>query len=470
MVKFGTSGLRGLVTELNGPPASSYTLAFLQALADRGDLQPGGSVCVGRDLRASSPAIAARVMAAIEQAGYVAVDCGELPTPALSLHARSIGSPAIMVTGSHIPDDRNGLKFYRADGEITKRDEDDIVSRHRAGAAAAEAATQAVAAAPLPGYVRRYTGFFAAGLLAGLRVGVYQHSSALRDVLTEILAALGAEAVALGRSDRFVPVDTEAVHPDDVERLRGWARQDRFAAIVSGDGDADRPLIADETGRIVRGDAIGAIAAARLGAATIVTPMTSNSALEAGAAAVVRTAVGSPFVIEGIGRALPGGGVVVGFEANGGLILGSAVTEGGRTLEALPTRDAVLPILCCLAEVARTRRPLSAIAAALAFRPARADRLQEAPPALSAPFLAALPLRLAAQVAAEIGPLMEVQTADGVRFLSRRGEMVYFRASGNAPELRCYVEAPDERRADELLAWGLRFARRSMDGARSLAP
>lgn len=465
MVKFGTSGLRGLVKDLNGPPAASYTLAFLRTLAERGDLTPGAVVCVGRDLRSSSPAIAALVEAAIASAGYQPVDCGALPTPALCLYAMAHGRPAIMVTGSHIPDDRNGLKFYRPDGEIDKADEAAILRNHVLGGLPQNSQVQPRSASPLRDYARRYTEFFGADALKGLRVGVYQHSSVFREVIMEILSAVGAEPAALGRSEAFVPVDTEAVHPDDVAKLRNWAANGDFAAVVSSDGDADRPLIADERGTVVRGDAVGAVTAASLNAGTIVTPMTSNSGLEDNrfGAAVLRTAVGSPFVIAGIAQALEGrASPVIGFEANGGVILGSPAKREGRTLAALPTRDAVLPILCCLAEIKRTGAALSQIVKELGFRPARSSRLQDIAPERSAAFLGSLTSSLAEEVEAEIGPVVSVNKNDGVRLLSDRKEMLYYRASGNAPELRCYVEAASDVRADELLAWGLKFAERSM--------
>ncbi|TIW84509.1 MAG: phosphomannomutase, partial [Mesorhizobium sp.] len=66
-------------------------------------------------------------LGAIAQRGFTPLDCGHLPTPALALEAARIRRPAIMVTGSHIPDDRNGLKFYRAEGEIDKADEAGII-------------------------------------------------------------------------------------------------------------------------------------------------------------------------------------------------------------------------------------------------------------------------------------------------------------------------------------------------------
>ena len=83
---------------------------------------------VGYDLRLSSPQMAAACMSAAQEIGMTVENCGPLPHPALALRALTLKVPAIMVTGSHIPADRNGLKFYRPDGEIDKADEAGILS------------------------------------------------------------------------------------------------------------------------------------------------------------------------------------------------------------------------------------------------------------------------------------------------------------------------------------------------------
>lgn len=471
-LKFGTSGLRGLVSELDGPPAESWTRAFLALLEKRGAIRPGDGVPVGYDLRASSPAIAARVHGAIRAAGFDALDCGAVPTPALALAAMERGVPAIMVTGSHIPEDRNGLKFYRADGEIDKRDEEGIVAIHD-GPPPPDA--------PRPGALRsltdilarysaRYLDFFGGEALKGLRVGVYQHSSVARDLIVDVLRALGAEAVALGRAQSFIPVDTEALRPEDVELLHRFAGEQPLDAIVSTDGDADRPLIADEAGRFVRGDLVGAMTAARLGADAVVTPVTSNSALETCGrfGAVVRTRVGSPYVIEGMAAAVGSGARrVAGFEANGGVLLASPVEEEGRRLAALPTRDAMLPIVCILSEIARRAEPLSRLAAGFGFRATASDRLREVPARASGPFLDRLEHDEAyrRELLAALGPVAGVDARDGVRILAADGRTVHFRVSGNAPEVRCYVEAPDAAQAEALLGWGLAVAKAEIDKA-----
>jgi phosphomannomutase len=96
-----------------------------------------------------------------------------------------------------------------------------------------------------------------------------------RDDVLEIVTALGAQAVALARSDTFIPVDTEAVRPVDQELARQWAAEFDFDAILSTDGDSDRPLLADETGQWLRGDVLGVLCAQALGITALATPVSS---------------------------------------------------------------------------------------------------------------------------------------------------------------------------------------------------
>lgn len=473
-LKFGTSGLRGLAVELAGLPAYSYAQAFAEVLKEDSPVtESQGRILVGQDLRDSSSTIARLCCAGLQDAGLVPVSCGPLPTPALALHSMRLGVPAIMVTGSHIPEDRNGLKFYRAHGEIDKQDEVRILASHaklNIRTLPDTAQTSSLAAADegaLAAYKVRYRDFFGPEALSGLTVGVYQHSSVGRDVMVEILTSLGARAVPLGRAKSFVPVDTEALRPEDETLARQWAGERALDAIVSTDGDADRPLVADEAGVFLRGDLLAAITARFLRADTIVTPVTSNSALEASGAfeRVIRTKVGSPYVIEGMAEAVRSGGrVVIGFEANGGVLLGSKVRRGERELEALPTRDAMLPILCALAEIKVTGRQLSQVANGFAFKAAASNRLKNVATDKSRAFL----LRLQGDrpfleaLLAPIAGIVGIDGRDGVRITLSNGEVIHFRASGNAPELRVYVEAATQGRANDVLEWGLEAAERQV--------
>ena len=307
-------------------------------------------------------------------------------------------------------------------------------------------------------YIARYVDFFGPGRLAGRRIGVYQHSAAGRDLLSATLRRLGAEVIDIGRTDRFVPIDTEAVAPEDAARLRDWVQEHRLEALVSTDGDGDRPLIADETGTTLRGDAVGALTARFLGADAVATPLSSSTAVERCGwfPTVRRTRIGSPWVIEAIvemkraGARLP-----VGYEANGGFLLGgTAVAPDGRTLPALPTRDAMTPIVALLSAMAADGRTLAELAADLPSRVTASDRVPEVPEEVSGRLLAALSADAAARRALLDGiaaPPAAVDTLDGVRMTLASGEIVHLRASGNAPELRCYTEADSRPDAERLL-------------------
>ena len=446
--QFGTSGLRGLVTELTDELCSAYAGAFLRVLPHNGTL------LIGRDLRASSARISDAVIKGAHGLGIATVDCGELPTPALALAALSRGSPAVMVTGSHIPADRNGLKFYTAQGEITKTDEASILAAlggaAKAGGGLGGHSTRD--AGPARSYMNRYIGCFGPKSLQGLRIGNYQHSSVARDILGEILRALGAQTVDLGRSDIFVPVDTEAVDQDTRDLLHTWTRQHRLDAIVSTDGDGDRPLVADETGAAIAGDVLGVLTALYLRAETVVTPVSSNTLIERmGAfARVVRTRIGSPHVI----AAMQGeGGRCVGFEANGGFLLGFDSDGRGGGMGRLMTRDSLLPILAPLAVSVARKTPLSALTAELPCRFTASDRLQ----GVATDKSLALVARLAddpqarQRFFAALGPEENIDLTDGLRVFFASGDIVHLRPSGNAPELRCYGESDQAARAAGLV-------------------
>ncbi len=473
-LKFGTSGLRGLSTDLVGKASAVYATAFVRHLANKGWLAAEGRVLIGMDFRPSSPEIVMTCAGALAAEGYAPVDCGALPTPALAFKAISEKAPALMVTGSHIPADRNGIKFYRPDGEIDKQDELEI---SRIAAEIFED-QRFVMAAPLHGvnesveamqqFTRRNRALLPVGSLSGLRIGVYQHSTVARDLFVELLGHAGADVVALGRSDHFIPVDTEAVSPEAIALLRDWARDHSLDAIISADGDGDRPLLTDEAGQPLRGDLIGLITARFLGAGVVVTPVTSNSGIEAaGDYTTIRTRVGSPFVIEGMQKAIAQGKTgVIGFEANGGLLTASPFTVNGNLLAPLPTRDCFLPSFAVLLAARAEKSGLKAYAARFRLPVAEADRLENFPLEVSSALMSHL-RGSATNLAAFVKPLGEVGAVsdiDGLRVTLKDGSVIHFRPSGNAPEMRCYVEAADDGAAKGLLARGLDLIRAFRQG------
>jgi phosphomannomutase len=470
-MKFGTSGLRGLVVDLQGRASALYAQAFARHVVGTGAANASDQILVGRDFRPSSPDIGATCIGALARAGLSPVDCGAVPTPALALYGLKLGAASLMVTGSHIPADRNGIKFYRPDGEIDKQDEAGITAmaaeldKADVDAAPGEAPDHSAGVRAL--FLARNAGLLSPGALAGLHVGVYQHSTVARDLLVEVLEGYGAAVVALGWSDEFIPVDTEAVSEETIGLLQGWAQEHRLDAIVSADGDADRPLVADETGSPLRGDLLGLITAQFLGAQVVVTPVTSNSGIEkAGSFTVIRTKVGSPFVIAGMGEALTTGKTsVMGFEANGGVLTASEFAVAGGALAPLPTRDSFLPILATLSLAASEKKPLSQVAASFALAHAAADRLENFPVETSAALMAHLRAsddHLAAFLA-PLGVIASKSDIDGLRVTLVNRRIIHLRPSGNAPEMRCYVEAATAQDAEALLAQGLALIRNWAD-------
>lgn len=462
-VRFGTSGARGLADAITDEVAYAYTRAFLDHVARSGQAGAAPEVAIAGDLRPSTARIMAAVAQAVRDAGRVPLGCGTVPTPAVAVLALSRRIPAVMVTGSHIPDDRNGIKYYVPSGEIMKDDEAGILASTVALDADFDARGMLARPAALDertdaaeAYVARWTRAFASDWLGGLRVGLYEHSGVGRDLLGTIYARLGATVLPFGRSARFVPVDTEAIRPEDALAAAQFAAEERVDAIVSTDGDADRPLLADERGRFLRGDVTGILVARFLGADAVVTPVSSNTALEKCRAFrhVVRTRIGSPFVIEAMREAAAGGAkTVVGYEANGGFLTATDIAGPAGTLPALPTRDPVIVHLAVLGAARRAGLRVSELADELPQRAVFSERLKEFPLPVAAEHLTALRNGGAAAFAADFPDLarpVSLDETDGLRFTLESGDIVHLRPSGNAPELRCYVESDRADQAERI--------------------
>lgn len=475
-VAFGTSGARGLATEMTDQVCYAYTKGFLQYLESIGELKHAGErVAVGGDFRPSTDRVMAAVCRAAEDMGYAPVNCGKVPSPAVALFGLENNIPAIMVTGSHIPDDRNGIKFNKASGEVLKEDEKGMSSQvvdlddamfNTLGSFSQTKPKLEVSPVAGENYVMRYLNFFPHDALQGLRIGVYQHSAVGRDVLVKIISHLGAEVTPLGRSEKFIPVDTEAIRPEDVRLAREWATTGKFDALVSADGDSDRPLVSDEHGNWLRGDVAGILCAKFLEADSISTPVSCNTAVEKCGwfVEVRRTRIGSPFVVASMMQASAAGAKrVVGYEANGGFLLNSDIERNGRKLRALPTRDAVIVMLGILLLAKAQGKTVSQLAADLPARFTASDRIKNFATEKSRAILARFDSGNEASDKAAIekmfgdicGDVAGLNRSDGLRITFANEEVIHLRPSGNAPEFRCYAEAASDERAREITALAL---------------
>lgn len=450
-IQFGTSGARGLVEQFTANVCAAFTSAFIISIKNQFDFK---QVAIGIDNRPSSPAMAQACAKAVQQLGLEAIYYGVLPTPALAYTSMQDNIPCIMVTGSHIPFDRNGLKFYRPDGEISKADEYTILNATAEFEAITDLPELTISNKAAVQYIERYTSLFNNQMLAGKRIGIYEHSSAGRDLYAPLFEALGAEVISLERSDKFVPIDTEAVSEADKLKARTWSKEYNLDFIFSTDGDGDRPLVADENGDWLRGDILGLLCADAMNIEALALPVSCNTAIESCKRFnhIIRTKIGSPYVIAEFNILAKNYQSVAGFEANGGFLLGSDTKINNKTIKALPTRDAVLPALMLLA--AAKERPIYNLVSLLPQRFTYSDRIQNFSTKKSIAILSEAKINPDLFLSKLVGNGLEVKSidlTDGLRMILSNNEIVHLRPSGNAPELRCYAESFSSENANSIV-------------------
>ena len=536
-LKFGTSGRRGLVVHLTQLEIYTNVLAEIRYLKSlkrsEGGIQAGDDFYYAYDLRPSSiqyvgngrGGICQAVEQTLKDEGMRPINLGAIPTPALTYYAVKNARGSIMVTGSHIPFDRNGYKLNTSKGELLKKDEKPIndgveVAREElltqpyaeslfddqgvfrnAQSDLLPATTEGKAA-----YIQRYVDFFKGETLQGMKLLAYQHSAVGRDLLVDILQKLGAEVTPAGRSDTFVPIDTEAIDQAQLSTVRNLITETggTFDAVVSTDGDSDRPLLLAPEGNELRffgGDLLGMVVAEFLRADAVVVPISTNDAIDRGPLARItapKAIIGSPYVITGIERAISKGGHrVCGWEANGGFLTGSDIERNGNVLTALLTRDAMLPIICALFAAHNRHITLPELFATLPHRFSRASLIRNFPRATSMKMIERFsppraimqevsyqPDQIIAQdsehatlevtkpeakqldqireelqtvFSAKSGfaPIARLNYTDGVRIIFANGDVAHCRPSGNADDLRIYAVADKQERADAIASQGV---------------
>jgi phosphomannomutase len=521
-LNFGTSGLRGPVTVMTDMECYINTRAFLDYLKGINNINDDDVICIAGDLRPSTPRIMSAVEVAIIDSGCKVENCGSIPTPAVAYYAMLQDRAGVMVTGSHIPVDRNGIKYYKRGGEVLKADEAGILAavatirseeyaknaaettfdkngsfkQPRQITPAGETAAQT--------YIKRYLDVFPPDIFSGKTILVYQHTAVGRDILTYILEKLGAKVIPVKRSEEFLAFDTENITKQDRELF--WAimleyRGKKPFAMVTTDGDSDRPLIVDENGEAYRGDVLGILVCQYLKARFASVPVSANMAvtiqLEKEGVTLQSTKIGSPYVIEAMNNWIrEGKSPVVGRDVNGGFLTGTDIVINGKMLKALPTRDSILPLLCVLAQGVDKKIPVSALFTLLPQYYTDAGLLDNFPPDISKKILAYysppeednikqvsyINLKIIAEDNTRINrelvstnPLGQVLLTikselerffntnygftgirlinyqDGIRIRFANSDIAHLRPSGNAPQFRVYSNATTQERASEIV-------------------
>ena len=352
---FGTDGVRGTAniepvtaeTALKLGCAVAHVFKNLQSHArgHRGKHQ----IVIGKDTRLSGYMLENAISSGILSMGVDVLLIGPLPTPGVAYATRSLRADAgIVITASHNPYADNGIKFFRGDGyKLDEKIESQIEELVFSGAIegirpTSEAIGKAVRIDDALGrYIEYAKSSFPRGMtLEGVRIVVDCANGAAYKSTPCVLRELGAEVIVYGdRPDGMnINRDCGSMHPELVCQK---TLEHKAHIGLAHDGDADRLLLCDETGKLIDGDDIMAIAGLNmlqmgvLENRTLVTTVMSNAGLEAAITAaggkVIRTAVGDKNVIDDMLR----GGYNLGGEQSGHMIFRDFSTTGDGLVSAL---------------------------------------------------------------------------------------------------------------------------------------
>ena len=358
---FGTDGIRGAT---NIPPMTA-AMAMKVGMAAGAHFVRGDHkhrVVIGKDTRLSGYMLENAMVAGFTSVGMDVVLVGPMPTPAVAMLTRSMRADlGVMISASHNPFADNGIKLFGPDGYKLSDADEEAIEALIDGDVALAASGDIGRARRVEDARGRYIHFakstFPEDLrLDGLKVVVDCANGAAYQVAPSALWELGAEVVTIGVTPNGKNINdgVGSTAPDTLcETVVGTG-----AAIgIALDGDADRLIVVDETGRVIDGDQLMALIAGgwarqgRLQGGGLVATVMSNLGLERHLAAqgldLIRTSVGDRYVLE----RMRGSGYNVGGEQSGHIILSDYATTG----------DGLVAALQVLAELVRAGAPASEV-------------------------------------------------------------------------------------------------------------
>jgi phosphoglucosamine mutase len=421
---FGTDGVRG---KAGVAPLDPSTVRRLGAALVKALPESPARLLIGRDTRESGVWIERELAHGARACGAEVTSAGVIPTPGVAyLTGSSHFTAGVVISASHNPFEDNGIKVFSGAGEKFTED----LERHVESIVSDASWTVPEGDAdPVPGeaLVDGYVAHLRSvlpnpGALDGKRVALDCANGATTTVAPRVFRELGFEATVIGdRPDgRNINLGCGSTHP---ERLAELVVSDGFALGVAFDGDGDRAIFVDETGRIVDGDAVMLMCARQLKAegrlksdaivATVMSNIGLEIALRESGISLVRCQVGDKYVMEEMLRR----GLSLGGEQSGHIIFSDYLFTG----DGLGTALNVLRVLLA------TGRTLGAHASDLTTYPqvlvnVRVQRKDELG---TVPAVAAVMRRVEEQLAGQ-GRLL-------VRY------------SGTEPLLRIMLEGQDQR-------------------------
>ncbi|MEW6019209.1 MAG: phosphoglucosamine mutase [Pseudomonadota bacterium] len=362
---FGTDGIRG---EANRYPMTAEVALRVGMAAGKVFMSRDERrhlVVIGKDTRLSGYMIEPALVAGFASVGMDVRLLGPMPTPGVAMMTRSMRADlGVMISASHNAFSDNGIKLFGPDGyKLSDKRELEIEALMDEGLQERLAPPEGLGrVARIDDSQARYVEIakatFPRGLsLAGLRVVIDCANGAAYKVAPTALYELGAEVIKLGVEPNGFNINSEvgSTHPEAMAKMVKEYRADIGIAL---DGDADRLVICDETGRVVDGDQIMALIAAhwaerdRLTGGGVVATVMSNLGLERflgeRGLKLERTAVGDRSVM----MRMREGGFNLGGEQSGHVILSDFSTTG----------DGLLAALQVLAVLKEADKPMSALA------------------------------------------------------------------------------------------------------------
>ena len=359
---FGTDGIRGRANGVITPDLAMKVAQATGILFQRGDYRH--RVVIGKDTRLSGYMIESAMQAGFTSVGMDVLLLGPMPTPAVAMLTRSMRADVgIMISASHNAFEDNGIKLFGPDGYKLSDELEAKIERLIDGDVAIKLAkSDALGRAKrVDDVMARYIEFAKMTLprhlsLDGLRIVIDCANGAAYRVAPEALWELGAEVFSIGCEPDGFNINRR-VGSTAPEALVKKVREMRADIGIALDGDADRVLIVDETGRVVDGDQLmGAVAEywheeGKLSKPGIVATLMSNLGLERWLSSIglslARTAVGDRYVLEHMRQH----GYNLGGEQSGHIILSDYVTTG----------DGLVAALQVIALVKRRDRPVSEV-------------------------------------------------------------------------------------------------------------
>jgi len=428
---FGTDGVRG---PYGGPVINADFAGRLGSAAGRWlkgarELKPGTAaprVLIGRDTRASGPALEAALAAGLVREGLAPVALGIIPTPAVARAVRIQGAAlGVVITASHNPASDNGIKFFGPAGsKLTDEEEfqieQQLAARTSPGSDAGDSGPPKREVAAVGDYIEAASCLLPAGCLKGWSIVLDTAHGATCGTSPAVLRALGATVVGIGDAPdgRNINAGVGSEHP---ERLCAAVRGSAAQLGVAHDGDGDRCILCDEHGEVLDGDeiltmlAVHALRRGTLAKNTLVVTVQSNlgvdAAVQSAGGKVLRTPVGDRYVSE----CLVAEGAMLGGESSGHIICA----------EVSPTGDGLVAALKVIEVMLATGKPLSELRQVLRKYPQ-----------------SALALKVGEKRPLESLPTVQAALRAVESELGKRGR-VLMRYSGTEPKIRLLVEGAD---------------------------